>query len=80
MPVTEPGPLGTCAPYAAQLAPMRSAAGSAAALAGAADDIATLDELVIALLLEASVAEPLEHAATPKMATALRPAAVSALR
>ena len=37
-------------------------------------------ELAEALLLEASVDEPLEHAATPKIATALKPAAANALR
>ena len=78
MPETEPGPLGTCPAYAAQLAPTRSAAGSALAV-GAEVVIATLDE-VAALLLEASGLESFEQAATPRSATALRPAAVSALR
>jgi hypothetical protein len=38
-----------------------------------------LDEVAVALLLEASVEVPLEHAAIPKIATALRPAAAKAL-
>jgi hypothetical protein len=78
MPATEPGPDGTCSAYPAQPLPTRSAAGSAAALVeGEAEAVvaAALDEVVLSLLLEASVEEPLEHAATPKIATALRPAA-----
>jgi hypothetical protein len=82
MPVTEPGPLGTFSAYPAQPVPTKSAAGSAAAFAeGAAEVMACeLDESVEALPLDASVAFPLEHAATPKIATALRPVAASALR
>jgi hypothetical protein len=85
MPATEPGPLGTFSAYPAQPVPTRSEAGAAAALdEGAADVMAgaleELAELAEALLLEASVAGPVEHAATPKIATALRPVAASALR
>jgi hypothetical protein len=38
-----------------------------------------LDDVAVALLLDASVDVPLEQAATPKIATALKPAAANAL-
>jgi hypothetical protein len=40
---------------------------------------AAVDELLLALLVEASVEVPLEHAEAPRMATAVRPAAAIAL-
>jgi hypothetical protein len=46
-------------------------------MAGALEEPAELAE---ALLPDPSVAEPVEHAATPKIATALRAVAASALR
>jgi hypothetical protein len=57
------------------------AAGSAGALVDAADelDAAALEELSVALP-DASVEESLEHAAAPNTASALRPAAATALR
>ncbi|BDX33078.1 hypothetical protein TUM20985_36250 [Mycobacterium antarcticum] len=62
--------------------PTRSAAGSAAAvIAGALEEVllTTLEETLLALLV-ASLAVSLEHAEVPRMATAVRPAAVKALR
>jgi hypothetical protein len=47
---------------------------------GVGDVIAMLDEGVAALLLEASAEESFEHAAIPRIATALRPAAANFLR
>jgi hypothetical protein len=81
MPATEPGPLGTFSAYPAQPVPTRSAAGSAIAAGdGAGGVIARLDELGAALPPDASAVESFEHAATPKIATALKAAAANFLR
>jgi hypothetical protein len=81
MPETEPAPDGTCSAYAAQLAPTRSAAGSAIAAGdGTGGVIAMLDELGAALPPDASAVESFEHAAAPKIATALKAAAANFLR
>jgi hypothetical protein len=56
------------------------AAGSAIALVGVADEVEAALEELVASLLDASVEESLEHAAAPKTARALRPAAATALR
>jgi hypothetical protein len=81
MPVTEPGPDGTCSAYAAQLVPTRLAAGSAAALDGA-DDVALSAADDAALVADDALLDDssLEHAAAPNTANALRPAAARALR
>jgi hypothetical protein len=81
MPVTDPGPVGTCSAYAAHPAPTRFAAGSAIAVAvgdGAADDliVSAAADVVDAVSDELSV----EHETAPKIASALRPAAATALR
>jgi hypothetical protein len=52
-------------------------------MAGALELLATLEEMLLALLdteLAASVAASFEHAETPSTATAARPAAAKALR
>jgi hypothetical protein len=73
MPVTEPGPVGTCFAYPAQPVPTRSVAGPAIAVGDGA-------AAPLLVLLEAAVEESFEHAARLKMATALKPAAAIFVR
>ena len=79
MPVTEPGPVGTCSAYAAQPVPTRFAAGSAIALVvGAAAEVEVISATV-ELVVAASDAESFEHAAAPNTATAAQPGSRNSL-
>ena len=82
MPVTEPGPDGTCSAYAAHPVPMRAAAGAAGApvIAGAAEVVVSTAAEDVAEVSDDSVVLSLEQAATPKIATAARPATATDFR
>ena len=78
IPVTEPGPDGTCWAYAAHPVPMRSAA--ALVGAGAAAVLVSAAAADVADVSDAPVLLPPEHAAAPKIATAARPATAADFR
>ena len=77
MPATEPGPLGTCSAYAAHPVPTRLAPGLAIGL-GATEVVAAI--AVVLVVAASGDAGSLEHAAAPKIATAVRAAAAIAFR
>src|SRR6478752_10477482 len=75
MPATDPGPLGTCSAYAAHPVPTRLAPGLAIGL-GATEVVAAI--AVVLVVAASGDAGSLEHAAAPKIATAVRAAAAIA--
>ncbi|BBX03221.1 hypothetical protein MMOR_41570 [Mycolicibacterium moriokaense] len=79
MPVTDPGPVGTCSAYAAHPVPTRFAPGPAIGVALGVAAMGDAGSVTADVVEPASVELSLEHDTAPNIATAPRPAATIAL-